>query len=217
MTRHDSFIPALRWHWLTPLYDPLLRWAMREEQFKRRLISQAAIQPQHKVLDLGCGTGTLTVLIKQMQPKAEVVGLDGDRPVLDLARAKAAEAGITITWQQGMAFDLPYSDDTFDRVLSSLVLHHLITENKQRTLDEVWRVLRPGGELHVIDFGPPHGVYGQAVSIVVRRLERTMDNIEGRLPLMFRNAGFKPVQETGQITTVFGNLSLYQGGKLVQE
>lgn len=154
MTRHDSFIPALRWHWLTPLYDPLLRWAMREEQFKRRLISQAAIQPQHKVLDLGCGTGTLTVLIKQMQPKAErLVGLDGDRPVLDLARAKAAEAGITITWQQGMAFDLPYSDDTFDRVLSSLVLHHLITENKQRTLDEVWRVLRPGGELHVIDFG----------------------------------------------------------------
>ena len=217
MTRHDSFIPALRWHWLTPLYDPLLRWAMREEQFKRRLISQAAIQPQHKVLDLGCGTGTLTVLIKQMQPKAEVVGLDGDRPVLDLARAKAAEAGITITWQQGMAFDLPYSDDTFDRVLSSLVLHHLITENKQRTLDEVWRVLRPGGELHVIDFGQPHGVYGQAVSIVVRRLERTMDNIKGRLPLMFRNAGFKPVQETGQITTVFGNLSLYQGGKLVQE
>lgn len=217
MSRRDSYIPALRWHRLTPFYDPLLRWAMREEQFKRRLISQAAIQPQHKVLDLGCGTGTLTLLIKQMQTDAEVVGLDGDRTVLDIAENKAVQAGMAITWQQGMAFALPYPDDIFDRVLSSLVLHHLITENKQRTLDEVWRVLRPGGELHVIDFGPPHGVYGRATSIVVRRLERTLDNIEGRLPVMFQNAGFKQVQETGQITTVFGNLSFYQADKPVQE
>ena len=82
----SRYIPALSFKWLTPLYDPLLKWVMREESFKRRLIQQANIHPKMKVLDLGCGTGTLTLMLKRAHPEAEVTGLDGDPQVLDIAR-----------------------------------------------------------------------------------------------------------------------------------
>ena len=73
---HDKYIPALRRHRLTPLYDPLQRWLLREMTFKTRLMKRARIQAGQRVLDLGCGTGTLSVLVKRTHPDAEVVGLD---------------------------------------------------------------------------------------------------------------------------------------------
>src|SRR3990172_9126565 len=104
MEKNEKYIPALGLDRLTPLYDPVLRWVMREETFKRRLIDQAQIQPSHRVLDLGCGTATLTILIKQAQPDSEVFGIDGDTKVLDIGRAKAARAGVNITLDHGLAF-----------------------------------------------------------------------------------------------------------------
>ena len=83
------YIPALSFKWLTPLYDPLLKWVMREETFKRKLVQQANIQPRMKVLDLGCGTGTLTLMLKLAHPTAEVTGVDGDPQVLEIAREKS--------------------------------------------------------------------------------------------------------------------------------
>lgn len=213
MTQNDKYIPALSFDWLTPLYDPLLRWGMREETFKRALIRQARIQPGHRVLDLGCGTGTLTVLIKQLHPSADVVGLDVDPQVLEIARAKADNAGVEITLDHGLAFQLPYPDASFDRVLSSLVLHHLTSENKQRAFREVHRVLQAGGELHVVDFGQPHSAYARLASPLVRRLEEAADNVDGLLPKMMRRAGFEPVDEPARFTTIFGGLSLYRARK----
>src|ERR687895_68289 len=96
MGRPEGYIPALGHDLLTPLYDPLLRWLMREERFKRRLIEQADVRGGHSVLDLGCGTGTLTMMVKQTNPDAEVVGLDGDVNVLKIARAKADKAGVRL-------------------------------------------------------------------------------------------------------------------------
>ena len=213
MDKSGKYIPALRYDWLTPLYDPLLQWIMREEKFKRRLIAQADIQPGHRVLDLGCGTATLTILIKQVQPDSEVVGVDADMKVLDMGRAKASKAGVDITLDHGLAFQLPYPDQSFDRVLSSLVLHHLTTENKQRTAREILRVLRTGGELHVVDFGKPHTAWGRLVSPLIHRLEEAADNVTGRLPEILREAGFDQVEETGWHSTIFGSLSFYRSRK----
>lgn len=208
-----KYIPALRFGWLTPVYDPVLRRMLPEAALKQRLIAQAQIAAGQRVLDLGAGTGTLTVMVKQSCPGAEVVGLDGDPQVLALAREKATAAGVAIRFDQGLATALPYDDAAFDRVLSSLMLHHLSSEDKQRALGEAWRVLRPGGELHVLDFGPPQNALAWLISLLFRRMERTADNIAGRLPAMFRQAGFTAIAQTAQQMTILGTLALYRGRK----
>ncbi|MFN2511857.1 MAG: class I SAM-dependent methyltransferase [Pyrinomonadaceae bacterium] len=145
----ESFIPALGKDWLTPIYGPLL-WLMRAHRFKGDLVEQAQMSNGMRVLDIGCGTGTLAIMVKQVHPEAEVFGIDADSKILAIARAKAAKASLNLTLDQGMADQLPYADSSFDRVLSSLFLHHLTTENKRRTFREVFRVLRPGGRFDVI-------------------------------------------------------------------
>ena len=188
MEKNEKYIPALNFGWLTPLYDPLIRWSMPAAKFKTRLVKQARLQGGHRVLDLGCGTATLTILIKQIHPDAEVIGLDGDSRILEIARKKAAKVSAEITLHQAMAFQLPYAENSFDRVLSSLVLHHLTVDNKRRTLAEVRRVLEPQGELHVADFRRPNK----------------------SLPAMFRETGFERVEEYAEYRTVFGTVSLWR-------
>ncbi len=205
-----EFIPALNRDWLTPLYDPLIRWTMRESTFKPLLVRRAGIAAGHRVLDLGCGTATLTILIKQMHPTAEVTGLDIDARILDVARGKVTQAALDITLEQGAATALPYPDHTFDRILSSLVLHHLRTKDKVQAAREAFRTLRPGGEFYVGDFGPPHSTLMAAVVMVMRHFEETADNFAGRLPTMFREAGFADVEEVAWFGTIFGPLSLYR-------
>jgi len=210
MSRRRDFIPALNREWLTPVYDPLIRWTMRESTFKPRLVQEARIAPGYRVLDLGCGTATLTILIKQMHPESEVTGLDIDARILDVARGKIARARLDITLDQGPATALSYPDDSFDRILSSLVFHHLRTDDKVRVAREAFRVLRPGGELHVADFGRPHNPLMAAITLVMRLFEETADNFAGRLPEMFRQAGFGQVEVTARYGTVFGPLALYR-------
>ncbi len=213
MSTGPRYIPALRFGWLTPVYDPVLRRMMPEVALKQLLIAQAQTAAGQRVLDLGAGTGTLTVMIKQTCPDADVVGLDGDPRVLTLAREKATAAGVTIRFDQGLATALPYDDGAFDRILSSLMLHHLTAEEKLHALGEARRVLWPGGELHVLDFGPPQNAPAWLLSLLFRRLERTADNIAGRLPGMFRQAGFSAVEQTEQYMTILGTLALYRGRK----
>ncbi|MBI2831522.1 MAG: methyltransferase domain-containing protein [Chloroflexi bacterium] len=195
------------------MYDTLMRSLMRESAVKHRLVGQARIQKRQRVLDLGCGTGTLAILIKEMRPDAEVIGLDADPQVLEMARVKIARAALGIRLNEGMSFELPYADSSFDRVLSSFVFHHLTRENKARTLRDVFRVLQPGGELHVADFGKPDNALMYLVSRVMQMFEEVSDNIGGLLPGMFRDAGFEQVEETARYMTFLGTVSLYRARK----
>lgn len=205
------YIPALSFRWLTPLYDPLLKWVMREETFKRKLVQQANIQPQMKVLDLGCGTGTLTLMLKRAYPEAQITGFDGDPEVLDIARRKTRS--VDIQWDEGLASSLPYPDSTFDRVVTSLVVHHLITDDKRRAFQEVHRVLKPRGELHVLDFGAPHSSLTRFMITYMRRLEEAADNFDGMIPRFVTEAGFGEVKEAEHFVTVFGPLSIIKAMK----
>jgi len=213
MKEHPNYIPAFHFRWLTQWYDPMIRRLFPEQALKSALISQAHIQPGQNVLDVGCGTGTLTLLIKHTHPNVSVVGLDVDPQVLDIARRKAGQAGETIALQQGSATCLPYPDRSFDRVFASLMLHHLTREDKRLAIGEAFRVLKPGGELHVADFGKPNDLSMWLISLVVRWVEEVHDNILGLLPVFMAEAGFRPVEETARYRTVTGTLGLYRACK----
>jgi ubiquinone/menaquinone biosynthesis C-methylase UbiE len=212
---YRRYVPALGFELLTPFYDPLVAATTRERIFKRLLIAQAQARDGARVLDLGCGTGTLAIWLKQAVPGARVIGLDADEAVLARARRKALQAGVDVRWDRGMAQKLPYADASFERVVSSLFFHHLQPNEKRVVLDEAYRVLAPGGELHVADWGKPNPLLRlmfYAVQ-VVDGFENTRDNVEGRLGQFFQDAGFREVGVPAKVDTCLGTIALYRGVK----
>ena len=137
-----SYIPAFGKRWLLPLYDPFL-WLLGADKAKRPLIEQAEIKAGFRVLDIGCGTGSMAIMIKRMHPAAEVVGIDPDPSALSVAERKAKRAGLSIEFDRGFADHMPYADASFDRVFSSFMFHHLAADEKSATLGEIRRVLKP--------------------------------------------------------------------------
>jgi len=214
-TTDDQYVPALSRDWLTPFYDSVIRWTMPELKIKFQLIRQVRIKRDHCVLDLGCGTATLTLLTKKLHEDASIVGIDGDPNILGIARRKAKEQGVDVRFDQGMAFSLPYDDSSYDRIISSLVFHHMTRDNKAKALHEANRVLRSGGELHIADFGMPQNVLMTIASLPWRLFDgkTTSDNVKGLMPELMRNAGFVEVRESGRYMTVFGTVSLYAARK----
>ncbi len=210
------YIPALGVEWLTPLYD-VLCWILRAGRVKRRLIEEARIEPHHTVLDLGCATATLTLMIAEAQPGARVTGLDPDGGALAIAARKARRADVALLLTRAFSFGLPFPDETVDRVVSSLVFHHLTHVEKERTLDEIHRVLSPGGELHVLDFGERHGHWHDRIADWIHPShggeDRLADNRPGTLPEMFRKAGFEDAAEVSRHSMILGSVSLYRGRK----
>jgi ubiquinone/menaquinone biosynthesis C-methylase UbiE len=211
-----SYVPALRFRSLTRVYDPLIRWTTREREFRRRLLEQADLRPGHRVLDLGSGTGTLAIMAERSQTGLEVRGLDADEEMIERAGRKAAEAGVTADFDRGFSDVLPYDGRSFDRVLSTLFFHHLPGESKRRTLREVARVLAPGGELHVADWGKASDPVMAGLFLGIRLLdgiENTADNAAGALPALFGEAGLGEAAETDTMRTPFGTLALYSAVK----
>jgi ubiquinone/menaquinone biosynthesis C-methylase UbiE len=177
------------------------------------LIEQAGLRPGMRVLDLACGTATLTIAAQQAQPDAEFSGLDGDPDILQRARAKALAANATIHFDHGLSTALPHADGSFDRVLCSLFFHHIDLDAKRRTLTEIRRVLKPAGELHVADWGRAQNPLMRAAFYGIQLLDgfaTTSDNVNGLLPTLFADAGLREVAETRHYATMFGTLSLYR-------
>lgn len=211
-TTNEEYIPALSYRFLTPFYDFIQKYIVRDVRYKTQLIEQAGIQPGQYVLDLGCGTGTLAMMAKQAQPSAEVSGLDADPDMLKVANYKKNQAKLNVKFDVGFTNDLPYPDASFDRVLSSIMIHHLKTPDKEKTAREVYRVLKPGGQLHIIDFGKPVTWYGKILRPFLHEFEEANDNIDGRLPEIFGAPGLK-TQILGNFWTFFGDLAFLKGVK----
>lgn len=208
------YIPALRFDALTRFFDPIVRMTTRERTFKQRLVEQVAPRSGQRILDVGCGTATLAINLKLTCPGAEIVGVDGDPKVLELARAKIRSAGLSIELHEGMAWDLPSEDDSLDHVVSSLVFHHLDRDSKLRTLRAAHRALREGGQLHIADWGRAHGLGMRLAFVAVQLLdgfETTNDSVAGLLPSLISQAGFRVVEETTRMRTPLGSISLYRG------
>jgi ubiquinone/menaquinone biosynthesis C-methylase UbiE len=204
-----AFVPAAGRHGLTSLYDPIVALTMRERTFRSRLVAQIAADEPSAVLEIGCGTGSLTTLIAQALPAASITGLDPDPEVL--ARARAKDPANRVDWRQGTAVELPLPDQSVDRVVASLVLHHLTTLEKHQALAEAHRVLRPGGRLHIADWGAPQDPLMSTTFFVLRALdgfERTRAHVRGELPRLITAAGFSDVYRRDRLRTGWGTLEL---------
>jgi ubiquinone/menaquinone biosynthesis C-methylase UbiE len=207
----ENYIPPLRYKLLTRFYDPIVRWTTREAAFKRALLAQVAADRPRRVLDLGCGTGTLTIAIAKALPDATVSGLDADTEALAIAAHKARRAGVGLGLHQGFSTGMPFDDARFDCVVSSLFFHHLTREAKIVTLREVRRVLIAKGSLHVADWGKPSNAMLRALFFTVQLLdgfETTRDSVAGSLPEYLRAAGYDRVEDTAKFDTPLGTMRL---------
>jgi SAM-dependent methyltransferase len=156
------------------------------------------------------------MMVKQANRSAEVFGLDADPEALQHARMKLAKSGIEVWLDQGLASALPYTAESFDRTLSSLFFHHLSSEVKLQAMREVLRVLRPGGEFHIADWGKPTNSAMRLAFVGIQMLDgfaTTRDSVMGVLPELLSLAGFETVELTRNYSTLFGTLSLYRARK----
>jgi demethylmenaquinone methyltransferase/2-methoxy-6-polyprenyl-1,4-benzoquinol methylase/phosphoethanolamine N-methyltransferase len=115
-------------------------------------IEQAQLQPGEKVLDVGCGTGGVTIPAKQrVGYNGQVAGIHPAPEMIAVARKKAARTGLEIDFRLGVIESLPFPDASFDVVTSSLMMHHLPHEVQVKGLAEIHRVLKPGGRIFIAD------------------------------------------------------------------
>jgi ubiquinone/menaquinone biosynthesis C-methylase UbiE len=203
----DRYVPAAGLKALTRLYDPIVALTMREQRWRPALVRAVLDGGPAVVADVGAGTGTLSL---QLAPHTHVIAIDGDPEALAIARAKPGAD--RVDWRQGTADALPLDDASVDRVVVSLVLHHLSDPAKNAALAEMRRVLKPGGRLHVADWGRPRGLVptvGFRVLQVIDGVENTRALGEGRLPDLLRAAGFTDIDTAARLGTAFGTLELH--------
>lgn len=217
-TERKNYVPALGFHWLTPLYDVTVAAVTREARWRGALLAAVAPDAGDIILDVGCGTGTFAVLLKQAAPEAVVIGIDPDPAVLGRATKKAAAAGVEIDLRQlfGDAMrELPQAGHV-TKVVSSLVLHQVPPSGKRQIFEAAFAVLRPGGDLHIADFGKQRAWALRGMFVFTQILDgfaNTGPNAAGLLPRFIEDAGFEDVQETETIGTIAGSMSLYRARK----
>lgn len=201
-----TYLPAAGHDWFLPLYDPIVQ-LLGVGRAREALLDQAALRPNDRVLDVGCGTGTLVVMIKRRHPDVDVVGLDPDPKALARGRRKAERAALSVQLDRGFSDELPYPRASFDRVFSSFMFHHLEPDGKEKTLREIRRVLKPGGSLHLLDFGGPESGADGFWARLLHSSHRLKDNAEGRILTLMNQAGLADPKKVGHRTMVFGRIA----------
>jgi ubiquinone/menaquinone biosynthesis C-methylase UbiE len=208
MPSPKTYLPAAGHDWLLPLYDPIVK-VFGGDAARRALVEQAALRPDQRVLEIGCGTGTLAVQIKRRRPLIDVFGLDPDAKALARAKEKAVRAAVSIQFDEGFAGSLPYPDASFHRVFSSFMFHHLSADDKRTMLDEVRRVLKDDGEFHMLDFESPKDGSRGFIARLVHSDGEMQGNADGAILGFMKNAGFTEAKKVSRRTMLFGVAAYY--------
>ncbi len=234
-----GYIPATGLHFLLPLYDFVVARVTSEQIVKNQLVEYLAgtSRPLPRILDVGCGTGTLllNILMHDMarrspdgrQQARTLTGIDVDEQILRLAVQKTRQLRIRqnvrgpldsnndthpVSFVRGRAECLPFADNSFSAVVSSLVFHHLNCHEKERTLREINRVLEPGGLFLLADYAQPANVFSRLRFLPVRILDgwqQTKANATGLLASQIRRAGFQDLHEGPAAESWLGTVRTY--------
>jgi ubiquinone/menaquinone biosynthesis C-methylase UbiE len=211
MKSEREYIPAAGHDFFLPFYDVITKISGLEKA-RKVLLNQADLSAGLRVLDIGCGTGRLLVELKQKYPDVEALGLDPDPKALAHARRHAERAAVSVHFDQGFSDAIGYPAAFFDRVFSSFMFHHLPTHEKQKTLQEVWRVLKSGGRFFLLDFEASEAGENRAVGRLLHAHAHLKENSESALLDMLNQAGFADVHKSGEQPVLFGlaRLGYYQ-------
>lgn len=213
-TGKQAFTPALGRAEFTWAYDLAIRYLTRERLWRSALLKQVAPQNDETILDVGCGTGTFAIMLKQKAPKAQIGGLDPDPEALARAANKAAAKDIDVEWRQGFARDFANNPTIFDKAVSSLMFHQMPMAEKRIGLQAMFDALRPGGELHIADYAyQPDKNMRLLFRWTVQRIdgvEDTQPNADGALEEMLAELAGKKVMPVRVIRTLTGAISLFR-------
>ena len=216
--QEQSYTPALGYRWLTPFYDSAVALLTRESTWRNRLIESVNPKADDRILDVGCGTGTLAVQLKLAAPEALIVGIDPDQVVLSRANERASKHDLDIQWRQGfLGPDSVAVLGSFTKVVSSLVLHQTPLDEKRNILSCMHAVLRDSGALHIADYGIQktrlmRTLFRCTVQLV-DGVDDTQPNADGVLPELMLAAGFTDVRICSVVATVTGSITVFQARK----
>jgi ubiquinone/menaquinone biosynthesis C-methylase UbiE len=206
MNEHRHYLPAAGHDFFLPLYD-LVAKILGVDRARRALLDNASVPAGSKLLDLGCGTGSFSLLLKRNFPGAEVTGLDPDPKALARAQKKAKRARQIIRFDQGFADALPYAARSFDAAFSSFMFHHLEAANREQSLREACRVLKPGGIFHLLDLEVSDSSHGFCL---FHSRELLRDNTEERILALLGSAGFADSRKVSAVSLISGHAACYQ-------
>lgn len=190
-------------------YDQAIRRWTRELRWRRAMIDLLAPRPGEAIIDVGCGTGSFAIMLKNAEPGVNLIGIDPDEEALAIARAKAETAGADIRWERGFARDIDPS--SADAVVTSLMFHQMPIAEKQASLAAIYAALRPGGRLVIADYSRQRGLMRLLFRLTIQRLDGVADtqpNADGILPELVRAAGFDNMLEAARIHTATGTIAL---------
>lgn len=176
------------------------------KQIQQKLINFAQLTPEQQILDVGCGTGTLCLAIKQqLGANSQVIGVDASPEMIEHAQRKAKHAGLNLDFQVQAVEQLSFPDSTFDRVFSTLMIHHLPDQLKLQAFLEIKRVLKPQGRLMILDFARPNSFGSKIISHLTlhKRLKTGVYDLDATL----KQAGFSQIEHYPPSNGVFGFLS----------
>jgi ubiquinone/menaquinone biosynthesis C-methylase UbiE len=211
VTHEHDYIPAFGKDALLPFYDLLTR-ALGMGRAYDALVAQAELADGLRILEIGCGTGNVTTRVKRAAPGADVVGTDPDP--LALARSQRKARGLAgIRFERAYAQQLPFADGEFDRVLSSMMLHHLDDDAKSATAAEIHRVLRPGGTLHILDIGGPMTAHDGFAARRMLRSPHIAGSLGDAIPRLLQSAGFDSSVVASRPHRLIGRLTFYRAAR----
>ena len=216
MTADDErYVPAAGRGAFTRMYDPVMALSMRERSWRTALVERISPDlPKGGVAaDVGSGTGTVAIEIADARLDSTVVGIDGDAESITIAKSKPGSD--RVRWEEGLAADLPLANGSIDVASMSLLLHHLSPEAKALALVEVGRVLRPGGRLHIADWGKPDAItfVGFLFLRVLDGVVNTSEHARGEIPGLIGMSGFEDVSVWHTLRTVWGSMEFISAKK----